>query len=461
MNFKYHSKYQLVLLIPLLFSLNACKDLLNPKPLLYVSEDNSIVNKKSADAALIGTYSALSQNSYQGNTFRYIVNLSDDNLRWVGNSPSNREFDVHDVFATNTSVSALWGALYSTINSSNNIIQSVPKVNDQTYLQTDRNTAIGEAYFIRALAYFDLVRLWGNVPIITESTRNPSSGDGIGNSTPAQVYKQVGEDLEAAQNMLPANPAAGNRNRASIYAVYALKSRLFLYLGQWQQAIDYADLVIKETAKFSLVPSYSAFFNAKNTTESIFEIDYTINNKNSWAGNWFASNLTGGTRELLPTDEFIALARGPYGGDRKSLLLDINTPPKGIITYGNMNFKISTGENQVYALRIAELYLIRAEARAELNRTAEAVADIRTIRLRAKAADEDLNGLTNKNLIIAKVLQERRLELAYESHRWFDLIRRGLAQQVLGISDPNKLLYPIPRQELLVDKALKQNPGYN
>ncbi|WP_316751130.1 RagB/SusD family nutrient uptake outer membrane protein [Pedobacter gandavensis] len=461
MNFKYTSKYSLLWAIPLLLLVASCKDLLDPKPLLYVAEENSIVNKKSADAALIGTYSALGQNSYQGNTFRYIVNLADDNLRWVGNSPSNREFDVHDVFATNTSISALWGALYSTINSSNNIIESVPKVNDQTFQQADRNAAIGEAYFIRALAYFDLVRLWGNAPIITTSTRNPNSADGIGNSTPAQLYKQVGEDLEAAQNLLPASPAVLNRNRASIYAVYALKSRLFLYLGQWQQALDYADLVIKESVKFSLVPSYSAFFNAKNTTESIFEIDYTINNKNSWAGNWFASNLTGGTREFLPTDEFIALVRGPYGGDRKSLLLDINTPPKGIITYGNMNFKISTGENQVYALRIAELYLIRAEAKAELNRIPEAVEDIRIIRLRAKAKDDDLNGLSDKNEVIAKVLQERRLELAYESQRWFDLIRRGLALKVLGISDVNKLLYPIPKQELLVDPALKQNPGYN
>ncbi|MCX2450172.1 RagB/SusD family nutrient uptake outer membrane protein [Pedobacter sp. PLR] len=458
---KFKSKYSLIWAIPFLFFGSSCKDLLDPKPLLYVAEENSIVNKKSADAALIGTYSALGQNNYQGNTFRYIVNLADDNLRWVGNSPSNREFDVHAVFATNTSVSSLWGALYSTINSSNNIIQSVPKVNDQTFGQADRNAAIGEAYFIRALAYFDLVRLWGNVPIITESTRNPNSADGIGNSTPAQVYKQVGDDLEVAQNLLPASPVTVNRNRASIYAVYALKSRLFLYLGQWQQALDYADLVIKESAKFSLVSSYSAFFNTKNTTESIFEIDYTINNKNSWAGNWFASNLTGGTRELLPTDEFIALARGPYGGDRKSLLLDINTPPKGIITYGNMNFKISTGENQVYALRIAELYLIRAEAKAELNRIPEAVEDIRIIRLRAKAKDDDLNGLSDKSQVITKVLQERRLELAYESHRWFDLIRRGLAQQVLGISDVNKLRYPIPRQELLVDPALKQNPGYN
>lgn len=460
MNIKNIKNYTAILVIPIVFLASSCKNLLDPQPLLYVSEDNSILNKKSADAALIGAYSALSQNNYQGNNFRYIVNLSDDNLRWVGNSPSNREFDVHDVFATNTSVSSLWGALYSTINISNNIIQTTPKVNDPTFSQSDRNVVIGEAYFIRAMAYFDLVRLWGNVPIITESTRNPNSGDGIGNSAPELVYRQVSEDLESAQNLLPQNPAVLNRNRATIYAVWALKSRLFLYLKEWQKASDYADLVIKETGKFSLVSSYPQFFNAKNTTESIFEIDYTINNKNSFAGNWFASNITGGTRELLPTDEFIALARGPYGGDRKSLLLDINTPPKGIITYGNMNFKISTGENQVYALRIAELYLIRAEAKAELSRPAEAVADIRTIRLRAKAQDDDLNGLTDKAAIIGKVLQERRLELAYESHRWFDLIRRGIAQQVLGITDAHKLLYPIPRQELLVDKSLKQNPGY-
>ena len=446
--------------IPVLLITPSCKDLLDPKPLLYVSEDNSIVNKKSADAALIGAYNALSQNNYQGNTFRYIADLASDNLRWVGNSPSNREFDVHDVFATNTSISSLWGALYKTINISNNIIGAVPNVDDQTFSQIDRNTAVGEAHFIRALAYFDLVRLWGNVPIITEGTRSPSSGDGIGNSAPAIVYQQITADLNAAQSLLPLNPASLNRNRASVYAVYALKARLFLYLKDWDKAADYADLVIQEAARFTLVKPYQQFFTAKNTTESIFEIDYTVNNKNSYASNWFASNITGGTKELLPTDDLISLLRGPYGGDRKALLLDINTPPKGIITYGNMNFKISTGENQVYVLRLAEQYLIRAEAKAELEEPAAAVADIRTVRLRANAATDDLNGLSDKATIISKILVERRMELAYESHRWFDLIRRGLAEDVLDIDDADKLLYPIPRQELLVDHALTQNPGY-
>jgi len=441
--------------------LGGCDSLLNPEPLLYVAEGSSIVNKKSADAALTGAYNAFGQNSYHGNTFRYIANLASDNLRWVGNSPSNREFDVHDVFATNSSLSSLWGAIYSTINSLNNIIKVVPEVADQTFSEADRNIVVGEAHFIRAAAYFDLVRLWENVPIITQNTQSPDSGDGIGNSTPQEVYQQVLNDLNEAERLLPASPSSLNRNRASIYAVQALKARLFLYTGDFIQAERYASLVIDAKNRFSLNATYPQFFTAKNTAESIFELDYTINNSNSFATNWFASNITGGTRELLPTDDFIQVARGPKGGDRKSLLLDINTPPRGVITYGNMNFNISSGENQVYFLRLAEIYLIRAEALAELGRLSDAVEDLQVLRLRANASVDDLNGLTNKDQIITSVLQERRLELAYESHRWFDLKRRGLAKQVLAISDDNKLIYPIPRQELLVDPALKQNPGYN
>ncbi|HTE11894.1 MAG TPA: RagB/SusD family nutrient uptake outer membrane protein, partial [Chitinophagaceae bacterium] len=215
--------------------------------------------------------------------------------------------------------------------------------------------------------------------------------------------------------------------------------------------------LINNTTSFKLVKPYSLFFTSKNTTESIFEIDYTVNNKNTWASNWFASNITGGKRELLPTDEFIALANDPKtGGDRSALLL-----PVGGVTYGNMNFKIATGDDQVYAIRIAEMYLIRAEARAEnpAPNFAGALDDLNTIRSRSNVPAVAV--IADKQELIDKILAERRIEFAYESHRWFDLIRKGKAQTVLGITDPSKLLFPIPKQQLLVNPALVQNPGYN
>lgn len=437
----------------LIITVNACSKVLDTESELYVSENASIVDKRSADAALIGAYNSLSQNTNQGSTFRYIVNLASDNIKWVGNSPTNREFDVYAVFSTNSRVSELWGAIYKTINIANNIIESVPVVNDATFSQSDRSKSRGEAFFLRAYSYFDLVRLWGNVPIQTSATKTASAADGVGNRTAAEVYQQVKKDLDSAEILLPATI---NRNRANKITVKALQARLFLYLKDWENAEASATEVIN-TAGVSLGNTYGQFFATKNSTESIFEIDYTVNNQNSWATNWFASNIAGGKREFLPTDEFISLVNDPaIGGNRSVLLLTING-----VTYGNMNFKIATGDDQVYAIRLAELYLIRSEARAEKASPdlAGSLQDLNRIRIRA-GLPAILN-VADKVELIDKILQERRIELAFESHRWFDLIRKGKAQSVLGIADANKLLLPIPKQQLLVNKALTQNPGYN
>ena len=430
-----------------------CSKALDTEPELYVDETTSIVDKKSADAALVGAYNSLSQNNNQGATFRYVANLAGDNIKWVGNSPTNREFDVYDIFATNGRVSELWAAIYKTINISNNIIAAVPAVQDVTFSAADRDKSRGEAFFLRAYSYFDLVRLWGNVPIQTTPTKTAADADGIGNSTAAQVYQQVKRDLDSAENLLPATI---NRNRANQFTAKALKARLFLYLKDWDNAEAYATSVINTTG-FSLGTTYGQFFASKNTNESIFEIDYTVNNANSWASNWFASNITGGKKEFLPTDDFIALINNPNtGGNRSSLLLTVSG-----VTYGNMNFKIATGEDQVYAIRLAELYLIRAEARAEKTTPdiTGGLQDLNKIRVRANVPV--ITTVADKNELVDKILQERRIELAYESHRWFDLIRKGKAQTVLGITDINKLLLPIPKQQLLVNPALVQNPGYN
>jgi hypothetical protein len=440
-------------LVTLLLFLGACQ-VLNTEPELEIGEEVSITDKNSAEAALIGAYNALGANNYQGVTFRSLVNLTSDNLRWVGNSPANREFDVHQIFATNGRVEELWSAIYKTINITNNIITAVPLARDQTFSQADKDRTQGEAYFIRALAYFDLVRLWKNVPILTEPTKNAGSGEGITNSSSAEVYTLIESDLNAAETLLPATL---HRNRATRFTAKALKARLYLYLESWAKAESYASEVINQNAFYNLVKPYNRFHLEKNTPESIFEIDYTINNRNNYAINWLPGSL-GGRREWLPTEDLIAGLKNPtVGGDRSALLLDVSTP-QGVVTYGNMNFKVATGADQVYVLRLAEMYLIRAEARVELNNFTGAVQDINTIRERANALP--VADTQDKAILIETILAERRLELAFESHRWFDLIRRGQAQEVLQIPDANRLLFPIPRQQLLIDEDLVQNPSY-
>ena len=440
-----------ILFILAITLLSACKKVLDTQSELYIDQSLSIVDKRSAQAALVGAYNALSQNTYQGNTFRYITNLLSDNIKWVGNTPTNREFDVYTIFTTNTRVQELWTAIYKTVNIANNIIDKVPAVNDVTFDQTERNKQRGEAFFLRALSYFDLVRLWRNVPIVTQATKTASDNKDITNSTGDEVYQFIANDLDSAEALLPATI---NRNRANQYTARALKARLYLYRQNWQKAEEYATQVINDSADFKLIKPYSQFYAAKNTTESIFEVDYTINNKNSYATNWFQNPTTGGKKEFLPTDDFIALLKDPnIGGSRSALIFTV-----GGVTYGNMNFKIATGEDQSYVLRLAEMYLIRAEARAEQLKLDDGLKDLNVIRSRANVPS--VTTVSSRDELIDKILLERRVELAYESHRWFDLIRKGKAQQVLGISDPNKLLLPLPRQEVLIAN-LTQNQGYN
>jgi hypothetical protein len=265
------------------------------------------------------------------------------------------------------------------------------------------------------------------------------------------VYQFIEQDLDSAEALLPATV---NRNRANQTTAKALKARLYLYQKNWPKAAEYASQVINDSANFRLTKTYSQFYTAKNSSESIFEVDYTINNKNSYASNWFQNPTTGGKKEFLPTDEFITLLKDPtVGGARSALLLTV-----GGVTYGNMNFKLATGEDQAYVLRLAELYLIRAEARAEQGKLIEGLADLNVIRHRAGVPTIKTVGTAEE--LTDKILLERRVELAYESHRWFDLVRTGKAVQVLGITDANKLLLPVPRQEILINPNLTQNPGY-
>jgi hypothetical protein len=440
--------------ITLLFSaglLFSCNKVLDTESKLYIDQSQSIVDKRSAQAALTGAYNTLSANSYQGNTYRYITNLLSDNIKWVGNSPVNREFDVYGIFTTNSRVQELWSAIYRTVNIANNIVETVPAVNDVSFSQAEKDRLRGEAYFLRALSYFDLTRLWGNVPIVSKPTLSPADAKGIRNSKRDQVYQFIERDLDSAGALLP---AIVNRNRANATTVKALKARLYLYQKNWAKAEEFATAIINDSASFKLVKPYSLFYSAKNTSESIFEVDYTINNKNSYAANWFQNPTSGGKKEFLPTDDLINLLKDPNtGGSRSALLFTV-----GGVTYGNMNFKIATGEDQSYILRLGELYLIRAEARAEQNKLTEGVKDLNVIRNRANVPS--IITVAGKEELVDKIMLERRIELAYENQRWFDLIRSGKAQQVLGITDATKLLLPIPRQELLINAELTQNEGY-
>jgi hypothetical protein len=436
----------------LLLSLGACNQFLEVAPKESVSDEAPITDKASAETALRGAYNGLANENYYGTSFPSIGYLSGDNVQWTGSQSQVQEFINHKVNADNATVGSAWVAIYRTINRANNVIVRVATVKDATFTQDYKNQLIGEAYFIRALAYFDLARTWGGVPLITQPTLTPNDNVGVQRSSQAETYAQVLNDLEAAEPLLPATT---DRFRATRKTVWGLKARFYLYQQNWAKAEEYATKLISDATNYQLVKPFNAFFanNVRGTQESVFEIFYNGTTEVNTHRNQWQPQTNGGTRQWAPNDAFVALVNNvEIGGSRNALVAKDNQNR----WYGNLYYR-SPASDPSYVIRTAEIYLIRAEARAQLDNPAEAAKDLNAVRDRAGLVAT--TAVTKEEILLA-IENERRVEFAFEPHRWFDLVRTGRADEVLNVTDPKRYILPIPVQQLLVDKTLKQNDGY-
>ncbi|RKR85138.1 RagB/SusD domain-containing protein [Mucilaginibacter gracilis] len=448
---------QLKYIIPVVISLAvlpSCSKFLEVKPKDAVADDLTIFDKSSSETAVRGIYRGLSADNYYGVNFTSIGYLSGDNVKWTGSQSIVQDFINHNVKADNATVSGVWAAIYSTINRANNAIAKIPGVNDVNLLQSEKNQLVGEAYFIRALAYFDLARTWGGVQVVTTPTTSATDKNGTPRSSLAQTYAQVLSDLNTAEGLLIA-PTAQNPIRANKETVWALKARYYLYQNDWANAELYASKVLGDVTYYSLLKPYSAWFanNVVATKESVFELAYSATYTNGERGQW-QPPVNGGTRQWAPNDAFVALVNNPLiGGTRSSLVASAT-----IGWYGNLYYR-SPATDPAYIIRIAELYLIRAEARAQQNNLLganSASSDLNLIRDRAGLTATTAS--TQADILLA-IENENRVEFGLEGHRWFDLVRTGRAATVLGITDTRKYLLPIPVDQVSAD--LPQNPGYN
>jgi len=445
-------KIKYIITIGLLsLGLISCKKFLDVEPREYASDELTIIDKNSAETALNGTYRALAATNYYGTTFQFAIYLQGGDLGWGDSRTVNREFIQNNVRSDNEEVANVWNAIYKTINQANHVIAKVPAVTDAQFNEEARAKIIGEAYFIRALAYFDLARTWGGVQLVLNPTTDLKEKNGISRSSLEETYAQVLSDLEEAEKRLPNTT---NRVRATKKTVWALKARYYLYRQNWAKAEEYASLLIGDNAGFALQKPYSAWFasNALGTPESILETAYSPvipnNHRNSWQ-----PPANGGIRSWFPVDNFVNMINDPLvGGNRNVLVAKTATG----LWYGNLYYR-NPAVDPSYILRIAEQYLIRAEARAQLDNPEGALADLNAIRDRAGLAPS--TAVTKEDILLA-IENERRFEFAFEPHRWFDLVRTNRAAAVLNLTDPNKYVLPIPISQLIIDPALKQNPGY-
>ena len=451
--------YTLSVLAVLSFS--SCEKYLDVEPRASVLDEKTIFDNASAQTALTGAYAAVASGGYYGTTFQSIGYLNGDNIVWTGSQSQVQEFINHNVSADNSTVSGAWSAIYIAINRTNHVIEKVPLVTDPLLTQANKDKIVGQAYFIRALAYFDLARTWGSVPLITEPTEASTDNSGIAKSTQQQVYAQALSDLEKAEPLLTETT---DRYRATKKTVWALKARYYLYRGDWANAELYATKLIADNANYKLLKPFGTFFqgDVRGTAESVFEIFYSAAEQNSHRGQW-QPQTNGGTRQWAPNDAFVALVNNPLVGGNRSVLVAKDNQNRW---YGNLYYR-SPATDPTYVIRIAELYLIRAEARANQAPDGATVANDKLL-----AATVDLNAVRDRAGLLATtaatkadvlvaIENERRIEFAFEPHRWFDLVRTGRAAAVLNITDTRRYLMPLPNDQLLIDPALRpNNPGY-
>ncbi|WP_437917909.1 RagB/SusD family nutrient uptake outer membrane protein [Sphingobacterium sp. LRF_L2] len=430
---------------------SSCSSFLEVDPKSSISGENIINDETSANAALNGVYAGL--RDYYSVNYQSIAYLSGDNVQWTGSQSLVQEFINNRVNPENATLSSTWIDIYKTINRTNNVIKALNDYSGDNISSTVKDAVLGQAYAIRALAYFDLVRVWGGVPLITEPTEAVGENMGIVRSTVTETYALVIADLDRAEELLSATT---DRFVFTKKTVWALKARYYLYQKDWEQARDYAKLLIDDQANYELLNPYYAFFknNVTGTKESVFELFYSADEPNSHMTQW-QPQTNGGTRQWAPSDELITiLTNSTTAGARSELIAKDNQDR----WYGNLYYRTDDSD-PTYIIRIAELYFIRAEAYAELGEYDLAIDDLNKIRTRALLSTRAYS--TSKTDILLWIENERRLEFAFEAHRWFDLVRTGRAQTVLGITESFRLLLPIPYSQILADPVLTQNPGYS
>lgn len=445
-------KYLPVFLIGLM--LLSCDNALDTEPKQYISEDIALSTSDNVKAVLISAYDNLGGYYLYGGQMYMLPDLMavGNEANWTGTYEQPGEIYRADIAVDNGFVRDQWLDGYTTINVTNNVLSALDVVNE-----ADRDRVEGEAKFIRAITYFQLVRLFAKdyndgdpssnlgVPIRLEPTRTIGENQEMARNTVQEVYDQVISDLTDAKSLLEVY--SSSYKYADTYAASAFLARVYLQQGEYEMARDEANSVISDAdSPYSLVDDYSAAFNNSNTntSEDIFAIQVTSQDGTNSLQTFYASQDNGGRGDIEIQQAHLDLYES--GDDRLDFFYDdggeIRTG-KWRNQYGNVNL-----------IRLAEMYLIRAEANERLGESVGATPtdDINTIRERA-----GLDPVTSVDL--QDILDQRHIELAFEGHFLFDLKRTQ--GSVSGYSwDSPKLVYPIPQREMDANPALEQNEGY-
>jgi hypothetical protein len=423
-----------------------CSDALTVLPVNEVESDVAIVDAGSARAALAGIYDGIQDGSYYGGDFQFFTELPSDNAEHVGTFTAFADMDAHVTAADNGTIEDMWDAIYDMIGRANTVIAKVPGV--AALDQEEKDDIVGQAYAMRALGYHDLVKVWGPVPIRTAPPEGLDELADTERATVDQVYTQILADLTQAASLMGDN---GQTRKASLGFVDALRSRVLLYKQDWPGTVAAANATA--AYGYDLASSFSDLFDAEgnDTPEDILRASFTATEYNL-SGYYYLSKSFGGRWELAPTEDII----GAYEDDdeRGTWTLDQDSRRRDFVS----KFPTTVGAEDLHIIRYGEVLLNKAEALARQGQLQAAIDAYNPLRVRAGLQPHTLGGSTQAE-VIANILLERRLELAFEGDRWPDLVRTAQAVPVLGIP-VFRTLWPIPQNEIDVAPKLVQNQGY-
>lgn len=428
-------------------------------------------NDETAIAAVMGMYHQLYEARFSSGSrlgsVTYLGALSADEIRLGISSTVLIQFEDNEIVADNSTASTIWISGYNIIYHANAILKGLES---SSGLSDDVKQELeGSAKFIRAFTHFYLLNFYGDVPLITSTDYN--SNTLAARNSVEEVYSQIMQDLTDAYGLLSTEYPDADRTRANKSVVAAFLARVYLYRGDWINAELMASKVIGETSTYELLDDLNNVF-LKDSREAIWSITPIGAVNHTKEGNSFI--LFGGPWYFTPCVLTDGLVNAFENGDKRYANWVGVSVANGITYYYPYKYKVSysyqgTVTEHSSVIRLAEMYLIRAEARIQQNKIPEGIADLNILRDRARGDNQgDLPALLttlSKEDALLKVEQERRIELFTEwGHRWLDLKRTGRATSVLGPLkigwESTDLLYPIPESERDKNPNLGQNDGY-
>lgn len=431
----------------------SCDKELEINPEQSISTEQAVSTPENINYILIGAYATSGKGDLFGGDIQIYADLLGDSgyVSWYGTYPDLRSIYNKNIVSDNAYVRDSWGTAYKVIYQTNLILDNLNVITNAS----DKKRVEGEAKFLRALNYFELVRYFGKtyeagqnntqpgVPLVLTSKINFNGNLSIARNTVEEIYSQIIKDLTDSVTNLPSK----NSFYADIYSAKALLARVYLQKGDYKNARDTANDVLTNSGR-TLMSDYKDVFNgSRNTAEDLFVFQVTSQSGINDLVTFYADEASGGRGgDIALKDDFITLFE--------------TDDVRGTFNYTNSDDDILTSKytNQygnISAIRLAEMYLIRAESNLREGTTTGAtpVDDVNEIRKRAKASV--LNSVTLKD-----ILTERVRELAFEGFLLHDIKRTKGNVGSMSWND-NKLVFPIPLREMQANPKLVQNPGYN